>query len=184
MRPAHLLTKGVSRPAGRGLTPAANATTLGTVFARDRQTEAGQQELVCELAELALERLAPEELGVLPETAEEYFRDPRSVLAPRRRDEAIGFGLDLALLTPYVLAVATPVLGVLGEIAQQTLADSSARMIRRLFRRGDTPDGPALTAPQAGQVRDVAFEHARALGLDDGRAALLADSIVGGLAVR
>ena len=140
---------------------------------------------MCELAELALERLAPEELAVLPETAEEYFRDPQSVLAPRRRDEAIGFGLDLALLTPYVLAVATPVLGVLGAIAQQTLEDSSARMIRRLFRRGDTPgDSPALTAIQAQQVRDVAIEHARTLGLDDGCAALLADSIVGGLAVR
>jgi hypothetical protein len=150
------------------------------VFGSHKQSEAGQNELVCELAELALERLAPEEIAVLPETAEEYFRDPRSVLAPRRRDEAIGFGLDLALLTPYVLAIATPVLGVLTSIAQQTLEDASARMIRRLFRRGDV----SLSASQAEQVRDVALEHARGLGLDDGRAALLADAIVGGLAVR
>ena len=32
------------------------------------------------------------------------------MLSAKGKDEAVGFGLDVALLTPYVLAVAAPVL--------------------------------------------------------------------------
>lgn len=167
------------------MTRAPEQATLAIVSAQLIPSNADERALVAELAELVLEQVAPEEIAVLPETADEYFRDPRSVLEPRRRDEAIGFGLDLALLTPYVLAVATPVVGVLAAIAQQTLQDASVRTIQRLLRRRGEPDtGPALSADQARRLRDSALEHARGVGLDEPRATLLADAIVGGLAVR
>jgi hypothetical protein len=151
-----------------------------------------ENELVAELARLALEQAAPEELVLFQETAEDYVRDPQAVLDPGR-DEPLGFGLELAMLTPYVLAVATPVIRFLAS----TVADAAgeevkplvARIVRRLFRRPDPaseatePAPPPLSTDQARRVREIAYRRAKGLGLDEDRAVLLADSVVGGLVV-
>ena len=155
--------------------------------------------LVEEFAQAVLAEVAPEELAIFSDTAEEYFADPDAVLNPARRDEAVGFGLDLALLTPYVLAVATPVLTFLAQTVLAAVKEESkpviADLVRRLFRRAAPgsdagPGSPApeagpvaLTPAQAGQVREVALARASDLGLPPEQARLLADSVVGGLAV-
>jgi hypothetical protein len=154
--------------------------------------------LLEELARTVLEHSAPEELVIFDETSEEYFRDPDGVLHPARRDEALGFGLDLALLTPYVLAVATPVLTFLlrtvADAAKEEATPRVRELVRRLFNRSEgdrggqgTPasDGApvALTAEQAREVREVALARATDLGLPAEQARLLADSVVGGLVV-
>jgi hypothetical protein len=152
-----------------------------------------ENELVAELARLALEQAAPEELVLFQETAEEYFRDPQGVLDRGRRDEALGFGLDMALLGPYVLAVATPVVRFLastvaGAVGEE-LKPMLARLVRRLLRQPDSgPEGdgqapPPLSPDQARRVRDIAYRRARELGLAEGQAELLADSVVGGLVI-
>jgi hypothetical protein len=146
--------------------------------------------LVAELAQLVLERAAPEELVLFEETAQEYFDDPGAVLDPTRRDEPVGFGLNLALLTPYVLAVVTPAVRYLAATVADSLAEESrplvAGMVRRLLRKPQpVPSGiqppPPLNAEQARRVRELAYQRALALGLDDDHAVLLADSVVGGL---
>jgi hypothetical protein len=156
------------------------------------------RDLLEELARTILEQSAPEELVIFEETSEEYFRDPDGVLHPARRDEALGFGLDLALLTPYVLAVATPVLTfLLQTVAAAAKEEATPRvreLVRRLFNRaGEKADQrpappadgepPALTADQAREVREVALARATDLGLPAEQARLLADSVVGGLVV-
>jgi hypothetical protein len=152
-----------------------------------------ENELVAELAQLALERAAPEEMVLFSETAEEYFRDPQAVLDPKRRDEALGFGLDVAMLTPYVLAVAAPVIRFLASTVAEAVSQEAkpivAGLVRRLLRQPDpAPDvagqvPPPLTTEQARQVRELAYQRAKSLGLDEDRAVLLADSVVGGLVV-
>lgn len=158
----------------------------------ERLPPEAENELVAELARLALEQAAPEELVLFPETAEEYFKDPQAVLDPKRRDEALGFGLDLAMLTPFVLAVATPVIRFLAstvaEAAGQEAKPLVTRLVRRLLRRPDpAPEAtepappPPLSTDQVRQVREIAYQHAKNLGLDEDQAMLLADSVVGGL---
>jgi hypothetical protein len=162
-----------------------------TIDGVERLPPEAENELVVELAQLALEKAAPEELVLFQETAEEYFRDPQAVLDPGRRDEALGFGLELAMLTPYVLAVATSVIRFLASTVAEATGEEAKPMVtglvRRLLRRPEPPSGsageaPPLSAGQARQVRDIAFQNAKRLGLDDDQAALLADSVVGGLA--
>lgn len=145
-----------------------------------------------ELARLVLERVAPDEVVLFELTAEEYFADPQAVLDPRRREESVGFGLDLALLTPYILAVAGTVVTWLGTtVAEAAREESSAvvtEWVRRLFRhnRRGTPEAGQirpLSHEQARRIREVAYQRAKALGLDDGRAALIADSFVGAVLV-
>ncbi|HCT76069.1 MAG TPA: hypothetical protein DGG94_11820 [Micromonosporaceae bacterium] len=143
--------------------------------------------LIAELTELALTTAAPDELVVFEETAQEYFADPEAALSASGRDEAVGFGLELAMITPVALAV--------GSLVVQTIASHLAgraitagergvvALARRAFRREAAPVDLALTPKQAQHVRYVAWERARALGLPDSQAQLLADSFVGAIAV-
>src|SRR5687767_4004592 len=64
--------------------------------------------LTIDIAKLALEKLAPDELAILPEVADDFFRHPDQVTR-NAREESLGFGIELALLTPFVLSVTVEV---------------------------------------------------------------------------
>jgi hypothetical protein len=97
------------------------------------------------------------------------------------------------MLTPYALAVCAGVVRFLAttvaDAARQESKPLVTRLVRRLLRQPDAPDEPAGDAPpplsgeQARQVRDVAYQQAKHLGLDDDQATLLANSVIGGLVV-
>jgi hypothetical protein len=151
-----------------------------------------QRALVTELAEAVLGNAAPEELVVFDETAAEFFQDPDRLLGARSRDEPVGFGLEMQLLTPYVLAIAVPVVSFLISLVTDSVKEASktatGEWVRRLFKRKAAPDAetdsvPALTPEQARRVQQIAYEKATALGLSDATASLLADSVVGGVLV-
>jgi hypothetical protein len=166
---------------------------------QDRDAE---RDLVGELACAVVRCVAPEELGLFAETEADYFRDPGLVLKARSRDEAVGFGLDLALLTPYVLAVGTAVVHFLAMVVSDAVRDEArdelkpviAGRVRLLLRRDDPaaagrrqPEehdrAPGVTVDQAQEVRQVALRQAMRSGLDHEKAALLADAFVGALLV-
>ncbi len=182
-----------------------------------------QRALVRDLASTVLASQAPDELALLDLTSEEFFADPDAALARDRRDESLGFGIELAMLTPLVLAVVTPVVQFLVDLAtdtiKETITDSAkheltprvAAWLRRVTRRGDDPAAPApargappdsappdsapsgavvpdevapaLSGEQARAVHALAHRRALDLGLDETRAGLLADAVVGGLVV-
>jgi len=157
-------------------------------------TSTDEQALVRVLAQQVLEAAAPEELALFDETAEEYFADPQGVLGAKSRDEAVGFGVDMALLTPYLLAVVTPVIQLLasmvGEAVRKEGQGSVTALVRRLLGHRD-PGTPVpadvqpspLTHDQLAQVREVAAKRGRAVGLSKAQADLLADAIAGGISV-
>ena len=101
------------------------------------------------------------------------------------------------MLTPYALAVVVPVIKFLASVVEETAKEevrtSLSERIRKLFRRdGEKQEGKAeaagppalaLSQEQARKVRQTAFDQARGLGVDDARAGLLADSLVGRLVV-
>jgi hypothetical protein len=171
----------------------------------------GQAEtLTMELTQRVLQDLAPDEIEILDITAAEYFAEPDAVLNPKRRDESLGFGLEVGLLTPYVLAALTPVVEYVASIVLATAREEARprmeALVRRIFRPraqpAGSPDGAAtpaaperpaappadeghlaLTREQARHVRDLALDRARDSGMPDDRARLLADSLVGALVV-
>ena len=152
-------------------------------------TQPDEDALVRELAQQVLETTAPEELAIFDVTAEEYFADPQGVLDAENRDEAVGFGVELALITPYILAVAKPVIQLLatmvGDAVQKEGQPSVNGFIRRLLGRRE-PGSPAadpLTHDQLALVRKVALERGQLIGLKEDRAELLADAIAGGISV-
>lgn len=155
-----------------------------------KPTDHENEQLIRDLAQVVLEQTAPDELLIFDETAAEYFADPQGVLSARGRDEAVGFGLDLAMVTPVVLAVLTPVVQFLIDIATDALQQEGrplvAGWVRALLHRGkpvpDTPE-PALTQAQVAHVRQLTRDRGVQLGMSQADAELLADSVVGGMAV-
>ena len=164
-------------------------------------TVSPDRDLVDAFAREVLASAAPEELAVFDETAEEFHRDPEKVLSTQGRDEAVGFGLDLALITPYVLAVAAPVLTyLLNAVTEAAKAEAKPvikDLVHRLFHRRKQSDGTpradandddadepiSLSPAELAEVREVALARATDLGLPAERARLLADAVVGGLNV-
>jgi hypothetical protein len=59
-----------------------------------------ERALIADLAQLALAQAAPEELAVFDESAEEYFADPERAVSAANKGQAVGFGLELAMITP------------------------------------------------------------------------------------
>jgi hypothetical protein len=159
--------------------------------------------LLTELARDVVARAAPTELPLYPAITAAYLEDPdRAVAAAESRDDPLGFGAEAAaaLITPVALAVVSDVLRFLrAEVAKHAKdegSDAIGRLVRRLFRplhdNGGAPeaerlpagaDHDGLTREQLTQVRALALEKARELRLSKERATLLADSIVGSLAV-
>jgi hypothetical protein len=155
----------------------------------DHDSPPADRDLVRALTAAALEVAAPEELVVLEETAAEFFADRRALLHPKDRDDPVGFGIDVGLIAPYVLAVATPVVkflldtvaGAAEDAAKPMVVDAARRLIRRP-RGGPDGDGTVpLTLDQVRHARAIAYDEARRLGLAEDQCLLLADSVAGGL---
>jgi hypothetical protein len=142
-----------------------------------------EKAFIAALTELALERAAPEELVVFEETAEEYFADPQGALTAARQDSAVGFGLELAMVTPVALAVGGAVVQALMTALSDRAVTGISGLLRRVLRkRTPEPTDIVLSPEQARYVRQVALERARSLGMPEQQAALLADSFVGAMA--
>ncbi len=148
--------------------------------------------LVEALARSAVEQVAPEELPLFRATSEAYFDDPASLEQKGSRDDTLGFGVDaaLVLVSPVALQVAREVIDFviakLRESAEEEGESAIKRLVARLVHRDNEDQDeqpPELTDEQLEQVRSVALEKARELKLPDAKAALLADSLVGSLAL-
>jgi hypothetical protein len=164
-------------------------------------TEGLQKQLTLELAQKAVLEIAPQEKRAFSAVSEAYFKDPEGTLkGDGGGDELIGFGIgEVALLTPVILEVASAVVAFVTSISQKALEDALkesikkessgffekfVKFVRRILKY-DQPQKtlslPPLTSEQLIQVRQLAFEKAILLKLDDNQASLLADSLVGSL---
>ena len=148
------------------------------------------------LARSTVEQAAPEEMPIFSAASDAYLAGGDSAQGGTRM---LGFGLEAAvvLLTPIAIEVAKDVLRYLREqvteLASKKGKEGVDAVIARLggdddaqgggkAARTDVGDAPALSKEQLERVRVRAIEKAKQLKLDDDRAALLADSLVGSLA--
>lgn len=153
-----------------------------------------QREFTTELARLALESSAPDELMVFDEVADEFFADQTAALNPRSRDESVGFGLELALLAPAALAICGEVVRFVADLLAETFKDEAKSALGSYFRRivvsRDQPAEPEspqsvlrLSDEQMQRVHEAALREGRRLKLPEETAALLGNAIVGALLV-
>jgi hypothetical protein len=161
-------------------------------------TDPARNALIEDVARDVLAETAPQELPLFRATSSAYFSDPqRATASAAAKDDALGFGVGDAVLftTPIVLAVTSEVVTYLvGQVTKAAHLETSGvieDVVRGMFRRfrkepaaaaARTPPSTALSSRQLADVRRLAYEKARALKLDEAKAALLADSLAGSLA--
>jgi len=153
-----------------------------------------ERRLAMELAAAALAELAPDELEEFDEISEEYFADPAAALTTGGRDQPLAFGGDeIALLAPYVLTVAVPVVQWLGSLladgAKEAATPWVAERIRSIIRRwrGGQPEQPApahaLSLEHGRTAWAITHDRLRALDVPEEQARQIADSVLGALVV-
>jgi hypothetical protein len=151
-----------------------------------------QEQLIAELAQEQVQRVAPQELPLYRATSKAYFENPEKMVEGQQ-DRMLGFGAEIgvAFLTPVVLSVTTEVFKFLADEVRKSVAaecsgvihDLVKKMFKRFYPTGSeaaqTP--PPLTSEQVTQVRRLAFDKARQLNVSEAQAGLLADSLIGSL---
>ncbi|MBG6218352.1 hypothetical protein IWX75_002833 [Arthrobacter sp. CAN_A6] len=147
-----------------------------------------ERELTIALARGAIDRAEPDELLTFDEAADEYFANPADTLEPDRRDEAVGFGLDLVLLTPYAIAVAAFTIQFLADVLKDAAKEAAVQPVAATIRRmlhlsPPTDEGesqePQWTEEQRRRILVVAKVEAQRLGLPEQKASVLGHAIVG-----
>ncbi|MFD6231333.1 hypothetical protein ACFWFZ_31405 [Streptomyces sp. NPDC060232] len=141
------------------------------------------RERTARLARSAVADIAPDELELFDQTAQAFFARPVPRRAVTLQDPA-GMGLEsvVGVLSGVALAVAT---SVLQHIAVQT-ADRTRSVFRLGRRREAAPSAPnpePVSVTRLGELRELARKRGMELGLSADRAELLADALVGGLAL-
>ena len=151
-------------------------------------------QLAAELTKDLLTQLAPQEKALFRSISESYFKDPEKTLADQRaRDEMLGFGAaeTITLLTPILLSVSDDVIRFLFAEAQKAMQSESSSLISetvkswfgRFRQDADKKSPPPLTPEQLEQVRKIAVKKAQQLKLSEKNTKMLADAIVGSLAI-
>ena len=150
-------------------------------------------DLVVAIAHDAVSTVAPDELAWFGAVAEAYQRNPKRASPRAAKDDPLGFGLDAAvpLVAWVAIAVATGALESMGQDLERSVIARMRAALRRLMRRlrGRRPENSTnrlrpLSPDQLATIREQAVRKARQLDLDENRAELLADAIVGSLAAR
>jgi hypothetical protein len=147
-----------------------------------------RNETVVRVARDAVAELAPEELAGFDVAAEAYLAAPGRVRRRLSKDDPLGFGVEevSVLLSPVALAVTQSTLQNLAQDAARSSLKAVGARLRRIWpRRQEAPRASTPLNPgQLADLRSTAIEKGSQMGLDDRRAALLADAIIGRLVSR
>lgn len=155
-----------------------------------------EDQLAADLARQVVTRQAPRELPTFRAISAAYFEDPDRAFEERKRDEKLGFGVEsVALLTPYALAIARPVVQLLiaelGKGLKERNSEAIARWVRRIFNKQDEPVATEETEPapqplrpeQLDRIRQLALQKGRELALPEREATSLADAMIVSLVI-
>lgn len=155
-----------------------------------------QNQLIAEVTRDLISQVAPQERALFKSISERYFQNPEQVLADQpSKDELLGFGIGEAveLITPIALAVSADVIKFLYEEAKNAMKGESADLINARVRswfgklqgekKKEKESVTPLTTVQLGQVRKIVLEKTKQLKLSEKNRKLLADAIVGDLAI-
>jgi hypothetical protein len=136
-----------------------------------------ERDFVVDTAREVVADLAPDELALFEPVSRAYLRDPKKVLSDRERPGAVlGSGLDvvIALLSPVALGVATAVYEHLLDKTGEKIVEGGGRLFKRLRR---PRDAPRITPDQLDELRALAIERAKELGVADDLAEKVGDAL-------
>lgn len=142
------------------------------------------QAFIKDLARETVSQIAPEEMDLFDEMAEDYFADPTPQQNEGASDDALGFGLEAALIavTPAATAMASAVIGFLvNEVMDSTTDRAIEVVLRRIFKKDKSHEGLSLNASQLAHIKSLAVQQAVAHGMAAPDAEHMASTMVGSL---
>jgi hypothetical protein len=170
---------------------------------RDTEPLSVEEAAVEELARRVVRRVAPEEGEIFDAVRDAYRRDPHRLGGPGGGDRLLGFGVEAvaALLTPLALGIGAEVVRhlTLEAVGAVEVGDRLRHLLGRRRaagraagqacpdrRTGDAElaatDPPALpSAADRARIREIVLTRCRQAGVDDDRAGLIADAVIGAL---
>ncbi|WP_440899620.1 hypothetical protein [Actinosynnema sp.] len=113
------------------------------------------------------------ELEAFEDLVEAYRADPDGTVRGVRLGAPVGIGIDLAAVTPWVLAAVSAAGGVLVEKAAEDAWSAGRRWLSRAWGRGGKPE-----AEEAGQATVVITVHLTGLGAAEPVARAVAEQVV------
>lgn len=135
----------------------------------------------------------PAERDLFDAVLTQFEADPDGLLEPDRLRAPVGMGVDIALMTPYVLAAVTFLsVGLAEKLADQAI-DSlgqsirdrlARRLVARRGRRGEdasestVESEPALTVAETDEVTVVITVHLSGCGADPAVARNVAECVI------
>lgn len=152
-----------------------------------------QQQVTTDLARMVIEQLAPQELPLFRATSEAFFQNPRMAMRSQAgKDEMLGFGAGEAMtyLSPILMIAASKVVEFAMEPAkepiQQRLGDLMTRILVKigLAKKPDVVGTiQPLTPAQLARARQLAIETLQQYNVPKDTCDLVADALVGKLAL-
>jgi hypothetical protein len=149
-----------------------------------------RDDLTLELARKAVTAVSPDELPLIDAVGPELLQAADS---GKGSDGSLGFGVaEIAMSTAAMLASRVVVDFLVMEVAKGVIVDEASGWLRRAARsiggrrEAAEPakvDPPVLEREQVAHARSLAYARAIAVGVDEARAALLADAIAGSFQV-
>ena len=149
--------------------------------------------LATEVGREIVAQAAPQELPLYRSISQSYLEAPEQIDRKTvSKDEMLGFGVGAAVtyLTPTLLAVLSWVLKFLAEELKSSVHDQHlvGDILKKLFSKpANAPVAKtaevALTHDQLERIRKLAYDKGRELKLKNAEASLLADAIIGKLAI-
>lgn len=149
----------------------------------DRSRMDDRDDLTLELAKDALAVVSPDEMQLIDAVGPELLQ---SVDAGGRGDGSLGFGFAEVAMSTAALYASRAVVEMLVEIGRDVAKDEAKGFLRKAAgairaRRSKQVDAQEMQEPLPTQyitgARQQAYDRAIAVGLDEGRASLLADAI-------
>ncbi|MFF5096112.1 MULTISPECIES: hypothetical protein [Actinosynnema] len=113
------------------------------------------------------------ELEAFEDLVEAYRADPDATVRGVRLDAPVGMGIELAAVTPWVLAAVSAAGGVLVEKAAEDAWSAGRRWLARVWERGGRP-----AAEEAEQATVVITVHLTGLGASEPLARAVAEQVV------
>ena len=137
-------------------------------------------ELTLELSRAVIEQTAPQELPVFEAIAAGYAQE--GITALPRSDGPLGFGAEVLPLSVVIIPVAHTVgevlIGALAALAAESALGEVKELLKKRFRKNSSPD-IAIPPKVVEDARAAALAQARAFGLADDQATLLANAVAG-----
>lgn len=143
------------------------------------------KDLVVRISFEVVKDVAPDEIDLYDDIKEEFFKNPDAFLKKekKQKEKMLGFaGVAGAeqFITLAVLPVVLNIVKYVGSAGVESIKKEGAKFVaKKIEEKFDARKESRIPKEKIMEFRKQAFENAKAAGLDDAKAAMIADSSIG-----